>query len=120
MNYDLYDPPLIVLSPEMFKNIHRIFIDEEPNLRNLETVITPVNIPIPGPPPPPQLNQSVQSVKITDVTSSPSSQRNDSSNIDQSRTRRNSIQSLQIKQNIFLWYEISHEIIKIMNLIRFH
>ena len=89
----------------MFKNIDKIFIDEDPN-PNHEKSIIPINIQMSGPPPPPQLNQSVQSVKLTDTPSSPSTQiRHDSTNLDQSRTRRNSMQSLQTKPNIFLWYD---------------
>lgn len=106
MPYDLYDPPLIILAADSFK-VDKIFIDDDPFQKNQETVS--VTLPAPGPPPPPVLNQSIQSIRtsqiVTDpVPGSPSLQR---SELDVTRTRRNSTQSLQVKVNTFLWNAVT-------------
>lgn len=80
--YDLYDPPFIVLSD--FGGVDKVFIDEEPNLRDLKEQSAQ--------------NQSSKNVSLVE-SPKPARKLESVSNSSQNepRTRRNSMQSIQWK-----------------------
>ncbi len=111
-NYDLYDPPLIILSFEMFK-VDRIFVDDDPNQKNNQETQITTSVQLPGPPPPPTLlNQTIMSIRQSQTINNDNQQQAPASpqmkhESNNNLTRRSSMQSLIVKP-IFLWNALTY------------